>query len=142
MRWYFGSPLPRIAHCRSRGLDPVGNHLGDEVEALLVVEPSDHADQGRIGARGEVEFALQGRLALRFALGHGLGVEVGFQVPVGGRVPNAFVDAVEDSGEDVAVVLQHPFQPAAELGSLDLLGVARAHRGDGVGEHDAGLQAG
>ena len=56
------------------------------------------------------------------------GVVIGRQVRIGGRIPLAVVDAVDDARQHVAALLQHPFQAAAQRRGLNLFGIARADR--------------
>ena len=55
-------------------------------------------------------------------------------------IPAVGVDAVQDAVQIAAPLAQHAVEPVAVLGGLDLLGVARAHGRERVGEDQAGLQ--
>ncbi len=61
-------------------------------------------------------------------------------VGVGGWIPLVVVNAVQDAEEVAAALPQDAFQPIAELGRLDLLGILAAHGRDRVGVYDAALQ--
>ena len=57
-----------------------------------------------------------------------------------GGVPGHLVDAVQDPGELPGAMVQQAVEAHAELGSLDLARVGRAHGRDVIGEMQAGLQ--
>ena len=62
------------------------------------------------------------------------------EMPVGRRVPDLGVDAIQDSAQDLGAVAQQAFQPHAHLAALDLDRVGRRDGGEVVGERQAALQ--
>src|SRR5579862_7857918 len=86
-----------------------------------------------------MKLVLQRRLAARLA-GEIACVVVGGQKWVGRGVPLLVVDPVQDPPQARAPRAEHPVEAFAELGSLDLARVARAHRRGRVGEQYPRLQ--
>ncbi len=135
----------RLAGAQDRPLDvlrlhPVADHGGEQIDPFLLDQPPDKRHQRHAGRDRQVQLLLECRLAGRFARGDRLGRVADRQVLVGGRIPLAVVDAVDDAREHVAAVLQHPFQPAAERSGLNLVGVAGADRVEPVGKDQPGFQ--
>ena len=118
----------------------LGQHLGHQVEALLVRQAGDHGQDGGLGQlliepEGLHQGGLVGGLALEVVR-----AEVGGQQLVGLRAPLPVIHPVQDAVQVGGAVAQHPLQAVAELRGLDLLAVAGADGGDGVGVDDAALE--
>ncbi len=113
---------------------------GDEVDALLLGEAGDDAQQGHLGVLGQAEAALEGRLANRLARLDGVGAVVGGQVRVVLGRPGVVIDAVDDAGQLPAGLGEHAVHAATVVGRLDLTGVGRADGVEQVAEDDAGLE--
>src|ERR1051325_4843161 len=90
-----------------------------KVDALLVREAADDAEQRRRGLLHQVQAPLQRRLVRRFALEAGPGIALG-EMRVGHRIPQLAVDAVEDPAQHAAALAQHALEAAAALLGLDL----------------------
>ncbi len=123
------------------GRQPIPNP-GQQIEALLLDQPGDHADQRAaqpIVVGGEAE-RLQ-RLALRQLLRVERGGRIGRrQAGVGRRVPPVGVDAVQDPHDVGRTLLQDAVEAEAVLRRLHLARVGRADGRHHVTEGDAGLE--
>lgn len=97
--------------------------FGHDVDAFLPDEASDEADEGDISL-GKSELCLKGALAVGFAF-KVVDIEAGWDVGVGGGVPDLFIDAVEDPVEGGASFSEHPVELCAVLACLDFVGVGR-----------------
>ncbi len=116
-----------------------GRGRGQDVEALLRIEPADHA-QDRSVVAGVHPVAGQQigpaqRLAGQVRRGERRGEEL-----VRGRIPDRGVQPVEDPDEPIAQRPQDHVQAHPELGREGLGRVARRDRVDQVGALDAGGQ--
>src|SRR5579864_1995612 len=112
---------------------------GHEIEALLVREPADHADERGVRRVIEVLGAPQVARAGHLA-GEVAGGVARRDVRVGRRVPGAVIDAVQDAGEIGRALAQHAFESAPKLRRLDLMRVLLAHGAEAVGEYQSALQ--
>ena len=112
-------PRPALEQRRRR--------IGEQVEALLRIEPPDHPDDGPGVGRVEPDPRQQvgpaGGLA-RPILARVRRGEVG----IGGRVPDLRVEAVEDPEEPVALGAQRAVEAHPELGRQRLGRETRARR--------------
>ena len=118
-------------HLHAAGKDAV-ERVRDEVHALLAGEARDHDHERPVVAHLEAELFLESGLAGLLARHICRGV-VGMNHRVGRRVPGVGIDAVQNAGKHVRATAQDPVETLAVLRRLDLPGVARAHRGDGIG---------
>src|SRR5205807_2945450 len=84
--------------------------------------------------------ALQSRFARRLAGKQPAGIIVGGQIAVGGGIPHAVIDAVDDAEELVGPLQEHAVQAAAEVRRLNLAGVRWADRVDQIGKDDAAFE--
>ena len=108
----------------------------EEVEALVLGEARDHAQQGGIGLDREADGLLKGGLVGGAAVDAFQGVVAG-EMWVGGGVGGVDVDAIEDAVEVGFAVAQEGIEVVAEGGGEDFAGVAGADGADLVGEEDA-----
>lgn len=69
-----------------------------------------------------------------------LGGVVGGEIAVGGGIPLAVVDAVENAVQVGGAPAQDGIEAPAEFRRLNLLGIFLAHRGELIGEDDAGFE--
>ncbi len=113
--------------------------LDGEVQALLVPEARNHADQRGVGSIGQLELFLQVNLAGTFA-GEVLGAEVFRQMLVLLRVPFVEVDAVQDAVETGLAALHDVLQAETKGGREDFLRVGRADGDDAGRVEDAALE--
>ena len=107
--------------------------VGDQVEALLVVEPRDHADHGDGGVLRQADLLLQRQFVFDLLL-DAPGVVTGRQGGVAGRVEDVVIDAVDDPAQFAAKDPQQGVHLLAVLGGQDLFRVAIAHGIDNVRE--------
>src|SRR5581483_5820503 len=114
---------------------------GDEVNALLVSQPSDYPQQGHRGIRSQAQAPLQRRLVRRLALERA-GIVVLLDAQVRRRIPFARVDAVQDAVQLGLAPLEHAVQAAAEFLGAYFRGVGRADGRDRVRTDDSRLQEG
>src|SRR5439155_19923104 len=89
---------------------------------------------------GQAVVALQGRLACRLAGQQPAGIIRGGQIAVGGGVPHAVIDAVDDAEKLIGALQEHAVQAAAEVRRLNLAGVRWADRVDQIGKDDAAFE--
>ena len=101
----------------------------EQVEALVLGEAGDHAEEGDAGLNGEADGLLEGGLVGGAAFEGFEGVVAG-EVGVGGGVVGVGVDAVEDAVEVGLAVAQEGIEVVAEGGGEDLAGVAGADGAD------------
>ena len=80
---------------------------GDQVDALLVGDAADEADQGNVVLDFKVQLLLQ-RLFIQRLLFQRAGVVARGQVRIAGRVPFRGIDAVQDAGERVPPLRWRP----------------------------------
>uniref|UniRef100_A0A804NXW4 Uncharacterized protein n=1 Tax=Zea mays TaxID=4577 RepID=A0A804NXW4_MAIZE len=110
--------------------DPV-DRVGDDVHALLVVQPPDEPDQWHVVADLQAQLPLQGGLALPLAgvqrLERVVGVVVGVEVHVHSGVPLAHVDAVHDALQLPVVLVYDVVEAPPAFRSLQLPHVAIAN---------------
>ncbi len=121
--------------------DQFRQHGRQQVQTLLFAQARHRCKQQRVGTVLQSQPALQGTFDARLAA-HALDIKAGVEQWVGGRVPDLVVNAVQDSADMVAACAQHAVQAAALFWRHDLLRVARADSGDGVGKLQAGLHEG
>jgi hypothetical protein len=115
---------------------------GDEVEALLLGEAGDDADQRAVEViGGEVEFTEQVEFAGAFAF-EIIGGVVGGDVRVHLGRPFVVVDAVENAGKLSRARAQDAVEAEAAFGGLDFAGVGGRDGGDPIGVDDAGFEKG
>ena len=120
---------------RSAGHQP-RRSAGDEVEALLRIEPADHAEDrrriGRIEPDPLAQVAPAGGLpgAVPRVVGRG-------ERPIVRRIPEALVQAVEDAGEVRPACQQVAVEAHPVLGTEHLARVRRAHGVDHLYPPDA-----
>ena len=122
-----------------RQLEQLRRNFEQQVEPLLLGQAADHGQQGAVVTRLETELGAQ------FGLVGGLGrqlprVVAAHQMRIGGRVPDGGVDAVEYAGELSGTMSQQVGHAHAFGIGLNFAGVSRAHRGDGIGMLQAGLE--
>ena len=133
-------PVPRPEDAVAQAPRRERRHRGgDQVEALLVREARDRREQRDRGVALEAEGLQQRLLAPGLALRRG-GAVAGGEERVGLGVPPLVVDAVENAVDHRGPLAQHAVQALAERGRADLLAVAGADRGDGVGVEQAPLE--
>ncbi|MBA7615195.1 hypothetical protein ES703_22473 [subsurface metagenome] len=121
------------------GLDDLVRRRKHEIDALLVHETSDEAeDRPARDRQPELLADIVGIGLLAFPVAGPEGLR---QLGAVAGIP-AFIDAVQDSRElmGVGAKLQHAFQPAAELGRGDLLRIIRADGGQMRGVDQAALE--
>ena len=132
-----------VAHAQhdqlEAGIHQLADDALDQIQALLVRQTRDHADERRLGVDGQAQLALQALLAV-FLAAQGEGAVVGVDHGILLGVIVVHVDAVEDAHQVVAARAQQALQPLAVVGGLDLLGVAGADGRDLVGVDKAGLE--
>src|SRR5271165_1675310 len=109
----------------------VGDLL-DEIKALLSSEARHDAYNRQLGPRGEAKLLEQVLLAFWLA-GQVIGRVVRGNHRVRGRIPLGVVHAIQDAHERGPPRPQHPFQSKTIFGSLNLLRILTAHRGEVVG---------
>ena len=109
------------------------------IDPLLIGETADVAEQRHVVEFRQAKLALQRKLVERLAVGRVGGIG-GCEVRIVGRVPLGVIDAVKHAGQRTTSGLEHPLEAAAVFLRQQFAGVARAHGGDKVGEHDAALQ--
>ena len=108
----------------------------EEVEALVLGEARDHAEEGSVGLDREADRLLKCGLVGGAMVEGFEGVAAG-EVRVGGGVGGFGVDAVEDAMEVGFAVAQEGIEVVAVGGSENLAGIAGADGADLVGEEDA-----
>ena len=104
-------------------------------------QPADHAEQRAVGADFEAHFGLQRRLVGALG-GQPVGGIAGSQRRIGGRVPDAGIDAVQDAAQVAGAVAQQGGEAVAEMLVLDFAGVGRADGRQLRGQLQAGFQEG
>ena len=112
--------------------------VDQQVDALLLGEPTDDAKQRRDALHRQTQLQLQGTPAgaLAFDL---IGAEGCGDGRIGGRVPDRAVDPVEDAVQHARPRPQQAVKAAALLGREDLAGVGGAHGGDRIGKRQPAL---
>ncbi len=105
----------------------------------MCCQAADHAEKRAGGIlvktkAGENCFAVDGFVLERFCR------IARCQRPVGFRVPDIGVDAIEDTGQIVRAGLQKPFQTHAELRRHQLSRIGRADGGDRITHRKTGLE--
>ena len=132
-----------VAHAQhdqlEAGIHQLADDALDQVQALLVRQARDHADDRRIGVDGQAQLALQALLTVLLAAQRERAV-VGVDHGILFRVVVVHVDAVENATQMAAARAQQALEPLAVIGGLDLLGVAGADGGDLIRIDQAGLQ--
>lgn len=93
--------------------------LEERIRHLLSGEPADEGDEGPRRSAVEPELDLQRHLADPFAA-QIRGVEVRRQHRVDSRIPDGFVNSVEDPRDAAGPRRDYPLQAEAELGFDDL----------------------
>ena len=133
--------IRRVPHSEDHHLDRQRHEarggLDEQIEALLLHQALDHADQqrrllwpacpGLCGAGREALLTLQGALACRLALQPIHGVARG-KMRIGLRVPLVHVDPIQNAHEGASPRHQDPVQPAPSRRGLNLLRVGGADR--------------
>ena len=109
------------------------------IDPLLRSEPADVAEQRHVVEQRQAKLALQRKLVERLAVGRVGGIG-SCEVRVVSRVPFGVIDTVKHAGQRTTSRLENPLEAAAVFLRQQFAGVARAHGGDKVGEHDAALQ--
>ena len=126
-------------HDLPAGLDDFVGGGQDEVDALLVNQAGDQAEQRTARQRqAELLADVVGIRLLAFPVAGAEGLR---QMRAGAGIP-AFVDAVQDAGQlrGVRAALQQAFEPAAELARRDLLRIGGADGGQVRGVDEAALE--
>ena len=126
-------------HDLSAGLDDLVGGRQHEVDALLVHQTGDQAEQRTARQRqAELLADVIGVRLLAFPVAGGKGLR---QLRAGAGIP-AFVDAVQDAGQlrGVRAALQQAFEPAAEFARRDLPRIGRADGGQVRGVDEAALE--
>ena len=119
--------------------DELGRGLEQEVEALLVRETSDRAEDHRGVARLEARDPAQLRAALGLPA-QVLAPVMGGKVRVVRRAPDGRVDAVQDPDDAVPACVEDGVETDASLFRADLVRVRGGDGGDHVGGHDGALE--
>ena len=114
-----------------RAVEQLTQCVLDQVAALLLGKATHHDGERTARVNLEAELLLQHRLA------SGLAGEVVHGVVAGNARVNPGVvllrvDAVQDAMELPGAIAEDVIEPLAIERGLELLGVSRAHRGDGV----------
>ena len=113
--------------------------IGNQVEALLVREPGDHADHHLLVVLGKPQLLLQRVLILHLLLAEVDGVVRIGDMFVRLRIEIRVVDAVDNAAQAVAPGPQQAVQSLAVEWRLDFLRVGAADRGHRVRIDDAAL---
>ncbi len=113
-----------------------------QVGALLLRQPSDEREQGRVGRFAQSDVTLQRELVGPTRIDRRLHRVAIDDVRVGLRVPRFAIDAVGDAVQRRRPHPQHALQPFAERRRLDLARVRRAHGGDHIRIQQPGLHEG
>ena len=111
-----------------------------QVEALLVRQAGDQAQDHLVRVRIQAELFLQGKLVrLLFIKYIFHGIRLGKELVRRG-IPLFHINAVHDAAELRAVIAEMPVQVLAEGRCLDLLGIGLADRGNLVRKGQAALE--
>jgi hypothetical protein len=133
----------RVARAEQRELAPLGDELRQrlqqKIEAFLIREARDHAEERPVRARGEAHPGLERGLVAHPHVDAERAVGLR-QRGVGGRIPDRVVDAVDDALDDGCAGAQQPIERHAEFRRHDLACVGRRDGGDAVGQQEAGFQ--
>ena len=118
-------------HLHAAGQDAV-ERVHDQVHALLARQTRDHDHKRTVVANLEPQLFLQLGLAHSLARTVLDGV-VGSNALVGRRVKARDVDAIQNALQRIGTLAKNAVQALTKFGRLDLVGIGRAYRSDGVG---------
>ena len=134
--------LVRVASAKDGHLDAALHDavhgIANKAQALLVGEAADHDHERSRGILAKAQLLLEGALALGL-VGKVVGRVVRRDHAVGLGVPDGGVDAVENAGEDAGAPAEDGVEPFSVERHLQLVGIARAHGGEGVRVAQAAL---
>ena len=116
-----------------------GAASSEEIEAFLVREAADRAEDHRGIARLEARDPAQVRPALRLPA-QVLAPVMGGKVRVARGIPDGRVDAVQDPDDAVSTRVEEGLEADASLFRADLVRVGGGDGGDHVGGHDGALE--
>ena len=110
-----------------------------KIDAFLLRQPAHHAKDSAF------EFGIEARTFQQLHPARRLALQIRRRVArrqqnIRRRIPHRLVHAVEQTGKVLNPRLDHTVHPAAKLGRLYLLCIARTHRGDPVGKKNAAFQ--
>src|SRR5438132_5468404 len=111
------------------------SHRGEQIDALLLDEPSDHTEDRRARLHGETGLRLQRRLADGLATLVVCGVVRG-DMRVARGIEERRIEPIWDAPEIAASAAQKTLESLPELGREDLLRITLAHRRDDVRGRD------
>ena len=134
-----GVAVAEHREARGRALQQRRQDRRQEVDAFLLDETADHADQRRVEVGSELQ-ALEEQLlqaAFRSQVRRIVALRQEWVVI---RRPDAVVHAVQDPDEIGPARAQHVLEPHAELRPPNLLGIRGAHRGHTIGRAHPGAQ--
>ena len=126
----FGIARAEHGYLDASGEDAV-ERVGYEVHALLACEARNHGHEGLAFSHGQAELFLQPRLADGLA-GAVSDVEVLRDGGIRRGVEMVDVDTVDDALQVLSAASQHPIEPLAERGGLDLACIGWGYGGYGV----------
>mmetsp|Transcript_45829 Transcript_45829/g.141837 ORF Transcript_45829/g.141837 Transcript_45829/m.141837 type:complete len:235 (-) Transcript_45829:617-1321(-) len=127
-----GHAVARVRHHPVYGLQ-------NEVNALLLSQPSNEAGHEDLGVLFEAHTLLELELAVALALLQCLQVVVHGNQGVGPGVVGDHVDAVEDPAKEELLLPHELVEAKAALAGLHLAGVARGDREQAVAGHNGTL---
>src|SRR5207244_3788056 len=112
----------------------------NQFDALLLHESSHDAQERSVWLDWQKAAFLQRRLAPRLARGEVFHAIVGRQVRIGGRCPDAIIDAVDDAGPSMPALAQDALKTVAVIRRLNLPRIRRTDCVQQVREDEAGFE--
>src|ERR1700722_8191217 len=112
---------------------------GEQIEALLIGEAGDDADQGPVQLRGKTHCLK--KMALAFGLAAQIvGGKMGRNKRIGFGTPFRIIDSVQNAAELIVARPKQTVEAEAILGGLNFASVSGTYGGDGIGKNDAAFQ--